>query len=314
VTEVNTAGGIAGRPLQIRWVDDDASGIRAVPVAESLVADRTVLAVIGHESSAAMLAAARVYDGQMAAVSPSATSPDLSGISHWVFRITPSDSTNGQALARFALALGARRIAVLYENDAYARGLAHAFRRHVADRALISEPIPTSAPTYEPYIAYLKRLNPDLVFVAGLEGSGLGLLREAKRQGLTAPFLGGNGWAGVEQDTVASEGVYVGLPFTAGDERPEVRRFVASFAGRFRVVPREDAALAYDATRLLVEAIRAGGATRVGIRAYLASLGPDRPFEGVTGRLRFQATGDPVGQSFITTRVHRGAYLLADSH
>ena len=239
IAQANAAGGIDGRPVRIRWVDDDASGVKAVPIAESLVRDRSVLAVIGHESSAAMLAAARIYDGHLVAVSPSATSPDLTGLSSWVFRVVPSDSTNGQTLARFAEAIGAKRVAIFYENDAYGRGLARAFRNNSGRTVLASVPIATAAPSYEPHVAYLKHLQPDLVFVAGLGTSGLGLLREAKRQGLHASFLGSEGWAGIERDTAAAEGVYVGTPFAANDPRPAVQRFVAAFEKQFHATPRE---------------------------------------------------------------------------
>jgi branched-chain amino acid transport system substrate-binding protein len=312
--EANAAGGIDGRPVRIRWVDDDASGVKAVSIARSLVADRQILAVIGHESSAAMLAAARIYDGHLAAVSPSATSPDLTGLSSWVFRVVPSDSTNGQALARFAQGIGAKRVAIFYENDAYGRGLARSFRRNVVGTVVTSDPIAAAASTYEPYVAYLKQLQPDLVFVAGLGASGLGLLREAKRQGLKASFLGSEGWAGIERDTAAAEGAYVAAPFAAEDPRPAVRRFVTAFEARFHTVPREDAALGYDVTQLLIQAAHEGLATRRGVRDYIASLSPERSFKGVTGSLRFLPNGDPLGQKFVMTRVHQGSYQVTGTY
>jgi branched-chain amino acid transport system substrate-binding protein len=124
-SELNAAGGVRGRPVEIRWSDDGASGHDAVAAAELLVADRAVLGVIGHMNSDAMLAAAGIYDGYLVAVSPAATSPDLTGISPWVFRVITSDSANGRAMAHFAAgALGARQAAVLYENDAYGRASA----------------------------------------------------------------------------------------------------------------------------------------------------------------------------------------------
>ena len=314
VAEANATGGVDRRPVRIRWVDDDASGVKAVPIAQALVADRSVLAVIGHESSAAMLAAARIDDGHLVAVSPSATSPDLTGLSSWVFRVVPSDSTNGQTLARFAHAIGAKRVAIFYENDAYGRGLAQAFRNNTDGAVLASVPIATAAASYEPHIAYLKQLQPDLVFVAGLGTSGLGLLREAKRQKLGASFLGSEGWAGIERDTAAAEGAYVGTPFAADDPRPAVQQFVAAYEKAYHSTPREDAALGYDVTRLLVEAAREGGASRRGVRDYIASLSAPHPFKGVTGSLRFLPNGDPLGQPFVMTRVHQGAYRITETY
>lgn len=309
VSEINAAGGIAGQPLRIRWCDDGGSASGAVSVAQSVVADPNVVAVIGHINSGAQLAAASVYDGHLVAISPQATSPDLTGLSRWLFRDLPSDSTNGATLARFAGHLGAHRAAVLYENDAYGRGLARAFRRHFIGTVLISDPIDAAASSYEPYVTYLKAMRPDAVFVAGLGPSGLGILREAKRQGLSAPFLGGDGWTGVADDTIAGEGAYVATPFLSSGQLPEVRRFDAAFQARFHIMPEEDMALAYDATQVLAAAVAHGGRDRTHVRAYLASLTAQHPFLGVTGPLYFLPDGDPGGRQFIMSRVHKGGFV-----
>jgi branched-chain amino acid transport system substrate-binding protein len=311
VDEINAAGGIGGRPLRIRWADDGGTASGAVTVAGALVADPSVLAVIGHINSSAQLAAAALYDGHLTAISPQATSPDLTGASHWVFRDLPSDSTNGATLAQFAAHLGARRAAVLYENDVYGRGLATAFRRHFSGTVVAIEPIDGNARTYEPYVTYLKRLRPDAVFVAGLGTSGTAILREAKRQGLTAAFLGGDGWTSVAADTVSSEGVYVATPFLSADPRPVVRRFDAMFSARYHFLPEEDMALAYDATRVLADAVRHGARRRPEVRAYLAGLTAEHPFQGVTGPLYFLPSGDPAGRQFVMSRIHGGAFLPA---
>jgi branched-chain amino acid transport system substrate-binding protein len=306
VDELNAAG---GRQIAIRWADDSGTGTHAAAVAESLVADHDVLAVIGHINSGAQVAAAHVYDGRLVALSSQATSPDLTGLSHWIFRVVSSDAANGAGLARFAGTLGASRAAVLYENDSYGRGLAHAFERAFAGTVVASEPIAAAAPSYEPYVTYMRALRPDVVFVAGLEASGLAVLREAKRQQLTVPFLGGDGWTGLDDDAATGEGAYVATPFVATDTRPEVTTFVRAFESRYHVRPDEDAALAYDATRLLAAAVAEGGASRDAIQRYLASRTLARPFAGVTGAIAFDSLGDPAGRQFVMTRMHAGAFV-----
>src|SRR5579859_967322 len=69
VDEINAAGGAGGRRVAIRWSDDSGTGTHAAVVAESLIADRSVVAVIGHINSGAQVAAAHVYDGRLVAVS-----------------------------------------------------------------------------------------------------------------------------------------------------------------------------------------------------------------------------------------------------
>lgn len=312
VEELNREGGVAGRPIRLVERDDAGDGSRAAAIAQELVEDPRVLAVVGHVNSSAMLASARIYDRQLAAVATTVTSPDLSGISPWVFRVISSDSVNGVDLARFAASLGRRRAALLYENDNYGRGLMESFRRGFPGTIVSVDPIAAEATDVEPYIAYLKRRAPDVVFVASTNVSALALLREARRQQLTADFLGGDGWTGVVADTAAAEGVYIGAPFSPDDSREAVRRFVAAFRARFGTTPDGNAALAYDATRLVARAIEQGGDSRRAVRDWLASLDPATAFPGVTGAIRFRDTGDVVGKGFVMTRVERGAlHVLA---
>jgi branched-chain amino acid transport system substrate-binding protein len=310
VEEINAAGGIGGRPLRVIERNDGGDGAKAAQIAQEFVSNPHIIAVVGHVNSGAMVSASRIYDGQLAAVATTATSPDLTGISPWVFRVISSDSTNGLDLARFASRMGRHRAAILYENDNYGRGLTESFRRNFTGEIVSVDPIASDEKNFEPYVSYFRKQKPDIVFVASTEAAGMALLGEARRQKLAADFLGGDGWTGVVGDTVAAEGVFVGAPFSAEDPRPEAQRFVASFRKRYRLTPDGNAALAYDATKLVARAIAEGGANRERVRDYLASLGEQKTFAGVTGSIGFQPTGDPLGRGFVMTRVHDGALLV----
>jgi branched-chain amino acid transport system substrate-binding protein len=309
VQQINAGGGIDGRPLEIVFRDDAGSGATAAGIAAEFVADTRIVAVVGHVNSGAMVAAAKIYDGALPAIATTATAPELSGISEWTFRVITSDSATGVALARFAGGLGRRRAAILYENDPYGRGLADAFRRAFSGDVIALDPIGAEAGDFEPHVTWYRERSPDVVFVAGTEVSGLALLREARRQGLAVDFLGGDGWTGITQDTAASEGVYVAAPFTPADPRQEVQRFVEAFRAKFGVEPDGNAALAYDATRLLVEAIETVGDDREAVRDYLAALAARNGYPGVTGSIRFDEKGDLVGRGALITRAERGSLV-----
>jgi branched-chain amino acid transport system substrate-binding protein len=310
VDEINRAGGIHGARLKVIARDDEASGSRATEIAQEFVANPAVLAVVGHVNSGAMLAAARIYDDQLTAVATTASSPDLSGVSKWTFRVISSDSLNGVILARFASRIGGtsaalKNAAVLYENDSYGRGLAEAFRRAFRGTIISFDPISEDVDA-EPFISFYKLRNPGIVFVAGREKSALNILREAKRQGFQAVFIGGDGWQSIVTDTVASEGAYVGTSFNSEDPDPNVQRFVHAFETRYGTRPDAFAALAYDATRLIAEALGKNGKDRKGVRDYLASLNGSNPFEGVTGPVYFNTNGDPIGMGFRVAQVVAG--------
>lgn len=313
IEEINRKGGVRGRPLRAIMQDDAGQGVRAAEIAGEFVINSEVVAVVGHVNSGAMVAAAGIYHGNLPAVATTATSPALTGISPWVFRVISSDSVNGISLARFAGQLGRRRAAVLYENNPYGRGLADSFRRAFAGEVLGVDPIPDGNFDPEPFISWYARERADIVFVAGTDVSGLAVLREARRQRFNATFLGGDGWTGIISDTVAAEGVYVGAPFSDRDPRPDAQAFVRAFRAKYKEVPDGNAALAYDATYLVARAIGQVGPSRAKVREWLAALDERTAYQGVTGSIRFRPDGDPVGKGFVMTRVEDGALNVADT-
>jgi branched-chain amino acid transport system substrate-binding protein len=314
VEEINHTGGIRGVPLRIIAKDDEADANRATAIAQEFVRDNHVLAVVGHVTSGAMLAAAKVYDGELTAVATSASSPDLTGVSPWIFRVISSDSLNGVGLGRFASQIGGtdplmKHAAVLYENDAYGRGLADAFRRNFRGTIVSFDPIDDGLTNAEPLVSFFQQTKPGIVFVASRDQAALAILREAKRQKLDALFLGGDGWQSIVTDTAASEGAYVGTSFNSEDSSPRVQRFVRAFEKRYDMPPDAFAALGYDATMLVAKAIAKKGGDRRAVRDYIASLDAEHPFEGVAGAVYFSEGGDPLGMGFRVARVTHGALL-----
>ena len=299
--------------VQVLFRDDAGDGMRATAIAQEFVERRDVVAVIGHVNSGAMVAAARIYDGHIPAVATTASTPALTGISPWTFRVISSDSMNGLELARFAIRHGRRRAAILYENNAYGRGLTDAFVRGFKGLIISADPISEGAKQdFEPFVTYFKQQKPDVIFVAGTGASGLAFLREARRQALRADLVGGDGWSVLASDTTLSDGVYVGAPFSAEDRGVDAQRFVERFRKRYGMSPDGNAALAYDATMLLAQAAERAGPNRRDIRDYLARLGERGGYRGVTGNIAFAPDGDPIGKSIVITRIHGGALTLED--
>jgi branched-chain amino acid transport system substrate-binding protein len=309
--EINASEAWAGkRQLDISFVNDSGSGVIASRIAQSFVDSTRYVAVVGHVNSGAMVSAAHVYDGHLAAVATTATSPALTGVSPWAFRVIPSDSANAQTIARFASRLGHTRAAILYENNAYGRGLADNFRKNFQGTIVGVDPISEDGDqSFEPYVSWFKSVRPDVVFVAGTGASGLTFLKEYRRQQVGVDLVGGDGWQTLVGDPNA-EGVYVGAPFSAQDPRPEVRAFVAAYQRKYNSLPDGNAALAYDATKLLASAVEKVGPDRTKIRDYLAGLERGDGFHGVTGPIRFSEDGDPVGKKITMTRIKQGVLLV----
>src|SRR5205823_14052810 len=134
-------------------MDDSARPEVAIRVEQEVVDDPAVVAVIGHLTSGTSLAAGRVYGEArrpVVMISPSASSPDLSGVNPFVFRICPTDLSLGAQLARFARqTLAASRVGVIYVDDDYGRGLRQSFAaefRRLGGTVVEEDPSPTTSP------------------------------------------------------------------------------------------------------------------------------------------------------------------------
>lgn len=300
--------------VRFRMERPDDSAASAVAIAAAHRANPAVIAVVGHpESGQTQLAvpvyAARGTDDRMAlaAVSPTASSPALSGISEWFFRVAPSDEAGARDVADFVLdSLKLRSAAVVYRNDAYGRDWARAFAdrwRNGDGALLIRDPYLADHTDWTLYARHIAQVDPDVVLFPGDFDDAVRFLRALRLAGARAQFIGGDGteplarlpeFAGAhhvsffQADRVTSaEGVAFLKAWDAAYEEP-----VDMFG-----------ALAYDATIAIGQAVRqAQPRTRGGVRAALATL----DIAGVGGRIAFDpATHDVVGRSIVVSTVGR---------
>jgi branched-chain amino acid transport system substrate-binding protein len=316
--ELNAANAFGSRKLALRVVDDKGDPSAAIAAADSLVNDPAVLAVVGHVYSGATIAAAQQYTGRLAAVATSATSPEISTLGGWIFRVASSDSANAVQLARAAHEMG-RRIAVLYSNDDYGQGLARNFvsaLRAAGGGVAAMDPFLDDTEDFTPYLRRMQARGVDLVFVAGLQDPAARAITQAQQVGLGARFLGGDGIEGLGAMGARYDGTAVGVLFHP-QMSDSARAFVARYRARYREDPDSQAALAYDAVRLVAGALRAGHRDPASIRRWLEGVGVEGggapAFEGVAGRVAFDQNGDPVNKRFTMGVIRGGGIVLPEA-
>jgi branched-chain amino acid transport system substrate-binding protein len=321
VEEINAAGGIQGRPLELVQRDDYADADSAVFVATDLY-EAGVSAVIGHLFSSTTLAASPVYNGgsdPVAAVSPSSSSPDLSFAGEYTFRVCPSDLAHGIALARWIHdTLRLSRGAVLYLNDQYGRVVRQTFVRDFARRGgeLVSvDPYLGETPDVSAYLDRLAKLaRVEFLVVAGNRTEAEEILRQARTRGLQMPVLGGDGLEGIETAGAIADGVYLSSAYLPTLDTPSNRAFLQAYRKKFPAagLPNQPAAATYDAVYLLRDVIARSGPKRDAVRAELARVGNGSPaFKGVTGTVAFDGRGDVPNQAVYIGIVQDGAVRLA---
>lgn len=294
--EVNRAGGVDGRPLQVRFRDDRNDNAAAAQVARELVGDPAVIAVIGHTRSDPTLVAVKVYDGQMPVLTARFTSPDVSGLSRWVFQLVPTDSAYSAAVVRFAEAHGWRTAALVFNNSARGRETAEQFQKQFPGQVLSLDPATFPAPLpgdMKVMVEYHRMARPDVVFAP--VGEPREYIAEAQRQGLQSAVVGWDVWSSLTRDPSLPGDFYHVVPFDLAAARPETRHFVDAFRAAHGAAPSPFAALGYDAVRLLAHVAADGGADRGRVRDRLAALTPATAFPGAIGPLSFTAAGTVEG-------------------
>jgi len=318
--EINAAGGINGKRLELVIRDDYSDPDSAVFVASDLY-NSGVSAVVGHLFSGMTLAAAPVYNGgddPVVAVSPSSSSPDVTGAGDYTFRVCPSDLAHGTELAHWVRdRLHFTRGAVLYLNDEYGRGIRQTFVSEftrLGGELESVDPYLGERPEVGPYLDRLAHgHSPEFLVVAGNRSEAEEILRQARKRNLTMPVLGGDGLEGIQDAGALAEGVYLSSPYFPSIPSDANRRFVEAFQRKYKALPNQPAAGTYDAIFLLRNVIARAGTKRADVRRVLAGVGSISPaYEGVTGTVAFDANGDVPNQNVYIGLVQHGQVTVVN--
>lgn len=323
IEEINAAGGVAGRPIELVEYDDYGHPDSAVAVASTLRLTG-VVAVIGHVWSGTTLAAAAVYGSgsdPVPVISPSSSAPEVTAAGPHVFRVCPTDDAHGTALAQWALrGIGATRAAVLYLNDDYGRGIRRSFETTFArlgGEIVSTNPYLDVRSDAGPFLDLLARdRQAEVLLVAGDRREALEILAQARARGLTIPVLGGDGLEGIEADGPLAEGVFVSTAWLPDGREPRAQRFLDAYAARYpgEGVPNQPAAAAYDIAHLLAGALRTAGTDRARLLEALAEIGRSvAEHPGVTGLIGFTERRDLARGSTVISVVREGRLVRAEA-
>jgi branched-chain amino acid transport system substrate-binding protein len=315
-----------------------------VAVAARFRDDPAVIGVVGHTGSAQTLETAPVYgdlanDGKHAvvAVTPTATNPQVTRASRWIFRVCPTDDDAARALARFAAdSLHLGRVAIVYRNDLFGRGFTRTIAPELAlERVGVAERDPYLAgiTEYEAYAARIARSGVPAVIFAGGGVDAADLVRALHNESAHPVILGSDDVASILDGVKATPPVtrapkrrgkrappapppppddrelFRGVRFTAFYDAhrpadPEAKHFAAEYTRRFGQAPPPQAALSYDAAMLIGRAALAVGADRRRVRDWIAAVGSSTPpMRGITGIIRFDENGDAVGKPVLVGRI-----------
>jgi branched-chain amino acid transport system substrate-binding protein len=293
----------------------DVGSTSAVRVAQGLRDDPGVIGVVGHPESGHSIEALPVYSdaehggaNAVVMVSPTASSPRLSGISPWFFRVAPSDNDAAKFVARWTLdSLGSRRAALIYRNDSYGRDWSSTFATafKAAGGTVVSrDPYLTGITEWEAYALLLAKLKPDVLLFPGDAGDAVELLRALQLADVKVAFVGGDGTEAMASAPEAQGARFVAFFRPERATSAEGQSFVNRYRARFKTDPDMFAALSYDAALAIGTSVIAGARTRTSVRDAIERIGTGTPsLDGAGGRIAFRGNHDAAGRTVVVTRI-----------
>ncbi|MDY7228160.1 ABC transporter substrate-binding protein [Hyalangium rubrum] len=312
VDQVNAAGGVKGRKVEVRSYDSQGRLEDSVSAAQRLISKDRVLLILGDISSSGSLGIADVAQAaKVPMVTPSATHPDVTRKGDYIFRTCFIDAFQGLVMARFARDnLKLERVSILQDSrDSYSLGLSQAFAEAFTKLGgtIVSVESYSKGDTdlRSPLLA-VKKMKPQALYIPGFYAEVGLIARQAQELGLKLPMLGGDGWDSdrlLELGGDALEGSYYSSHYAQDNPSPEQKRFATAYQERSGHLPDVSVVLGYEATRVALAAMeRAESLTGPAIRDALAKT-KDVPV--ISGTLTLDAERNPVKPAVIL-RIHGG--------
>jgi len=327
VDDVNARGGVTGRKIEL-VVRDDKGTPQGAQAADRELIDAGVVAIIGHATSGQTMAGLPVTaEAGVVLLSPSATTPDLSGLDDLFFRVVPTHLDQAQILARHVHEnRGIEHIAIVFDTDnaAYSQSYRDAFAAvFQALGGQVTGEVSYSAaeePDFEPLVTQLQaatarlssRRSPDglLIVAPALDTA---LIAQQTRLLDWEPALFASAWAQTEvliqNGGRAVEGLETAIVFDVHSQAPAYRDFQARYQARFGRLPTFAAGEAYEAVRVLAAALEKTGGQAEGLPQALAQI---RNFQGLIGNLSLDEYGDASRTHFLVA-VRDGQFITLEA-
>lgn len=317
--DINSKGGVLGQKIKLLVEDDQSKPEEAGTVVNKLIHQDHVVAMLGHVASSHSLAAAPICQSEkIPMISPSSTNPRVTQVGNYIFRVCFLDTFQGAVMAKFAHdTLKVQDVAILVDvRSDYSVGLQTFFGqsfKKLGGKIVSEQSYSQGDSDFRAQLTAIKAANPQAIYVPGYYTEVGTIVHQARELGITVPFLGSDGWDSPklwEIGGTALNGCYFSNHYATDDPSPVVQKFVTDYQAKYKHLPDALAALAYDAARILADAMtRAGSTDGEKVRDAIAST---KDFPGVTGNISINQDRNAV-KTAVIVKVENGKYLLTES-
>jgi branched-chain amino acid transport system substrate-binding protein len=269
--------------------------------AKNIIADKAILAVIGHLNSGVAIPSSEVYkEVQLAMISPANTNPTVTDRGYAnVNRVCGRDDVQGVVGSEFAHGtMKVKSVYIIHDKTQYGQGVAEFFKADAEKKGIkvLGFEGTEEKSNFDPILTPVKAKNPGLIYFGGIYDQGAPFFKQAYEKGIKAKFLGPDGMDSSDLVKIAGKAV-VGMYYTSAagpaSALPKAKQFVEDFKKKFGKNPEPYAAEAYDAAVIALRAIEAaakGGKapTREDVSAAIRKV----KYNGITGEIEFDGKGD----------------------
>lgn len=341
IDQANKAGGVTidGKPMQLQmyFLDDVPPGgtshdpAQGSKNADAFIADPDVLAMFGPlNSNVAKAMMPKLNQANLANISATNTGPELTkpelGETKSLrptgkvtyFRVCATDDIQGPVAADYAYdKLGKKKVYILDDTESYGKGLADQFEKEFKAKGgtvLGHDGVPKNTTDYSSILTKAAAAGPDLLYFGGTTATGIPIARkQMKAAGLDIPLMGGDGiqedqylkTAGADADNTYATVMAVNVATL-----PEGKQFITDYKAAFNDDPGAYSASAFDATNIIIQAIKtAGKKDREAVRAAIAAT---KDYKGVLGTTGFDENGDTTNRWISIYQAKGGKWEFVD--
>jgi branched-chain amino acid transport system substrate-binding protein len=305
--EINAAGGINGSKVVLVIEDEQGKKDEAINAFKKLIFQDKALLLFGPTLSNSAQAADPIAQGSKIVVfGTSNTADGITSIGDHVFRNSVTEADVLPVTIRTAVRhAGIKKVAVLYGNDdVFTKSGYDNFRKALEDLKIpvtTTETFAKGDVDFKAQLTKIKATNPDAIVLSALIAEGAPIMVQARQLGLNVPVIGGNGMNSVKVFDLAkgaSDGLWVGSPWSIENRTPENNGFIIAFTRKYSAAPDQFAAQAYDAMHIAAVAlkkVKLSGDLAKDRAAVQAAL-PDVKWTGATGAFAFRRATDKQGK------------------
>ena len=297
VEQINAAGGVNGRKLELVVQDDQARPDQAVPLANKYIGDGFKLVISGSYSGPTRAAAGVFQGAKIPYISAYAIHPDITRAGNYVFRTSFMGEVQGKAAAKFVGEnLKKRKVTLLTLNNDFGQALSAGFKEVAGKFGIEIGSEYTYAMgdrQFGSIVASVRKDNPEALYVSGYFFNGGPLVAQLRAGGVTAPIIGTEGFdthnfIAIAKD--AAEGVMITTSLDRDSKSPPMRKFIDDYEAKWKAPADMVAASVHTALSVAAEALRrAGGEDPAKVRDAISGL---RDFQVATGRISFNELGE----------------------